>query len=214
MYQKKWNESAITREILCRYHAQQDLSYSGMSRENGALLKAAIRYCGSWQAAIEFAGLNYEEIRKYKVWTNERILERIRELDNQGEDLSWNHVCRLDPSLAAAAVKQYHFGSWRAALGQAGLNYEQIRRYQEWRSKEVLRQVRDLHEQGELLNAKRMARKNIRLLTAARRRFVSWDRVLLAAGLDHRGIVLRVSFCRRKPVASLAETMDVASGLV
>jgi hypothetical protein len=96
-------------------------------------VQAAVRYFGSWQAAIESAGLNYEEIHKYKVWTKERILDRIRELHQQGEDLSWRHVSlRLDPALAASAVKKNHFGSWQEALEQAGLDYEQIRRYQEW----------------------------------------------------------------------------------
>ena len=208
----KWDKNAITGEILRRYQAQQDLSYSFVSKEEVALLRAAVRYFGSWRAAIEFAGLNYADIRKYKVWTNERILERIRELHSQGEDLSWRHMCQLDPSLAAAATRKSHFGSWQAALEQAGLDYEQIRRYQEWSDEKVLRRVRDLSGQGELLNAKRMERKNIRLLTAARRRFVSWDRVLSAAGVDSRDIVLRPSFCRRKPAASLAETMDAAIG--
>ena len=123
-----WTKESIVAEILRRYETQQDLSYSAMSRESLSLLRAATRYCGSWREAIEFAGLSYEAIRKYRVWTNERILTRIRELNAQGEDLSWGNVShRLDPPLAAAAVKWCHFGSWKAAIEAAGLDYEQIR---------------------------------------------------------------------------------------
>ena len=181
-----------------RYQTQQDLSYSGMSRENLPLLRAATRYFGTWQEAIEFAGLNYEDIRKYKVWTNDRIVERIRELHAKGEDLSWRHVSlTLDPSLAAAATKRSHFGSWKAALEEAGLDYDQIRRYRDWSDEEVLRRVRDLYAQGKRLNAKSMEQENITLITAARRRFPSWDKALSAAGLDYRGIVMRAPFRRK-----------------
>jgi enamine deaminase RidA (YjgF/YER057c/UK114 family) len=201
----KWNRETIAAEILHRHQAGMDLSYSGMTRENLPLLRAATRYMGSWQAAVEYAGLNYEDVRRYKSWTNDRIVERIRELYAQGADLSWRHVSlTLDPSVAAAATKKSHFGSWRAALEAAGLDYDAIRRYHDWSEDEVLRRVRDLYAQGQPLNAKRMEKEQITLITAARRRFPSWDRTLAAAGLDYRNIVLRAPFRRRrKSVASV-----------
>ena len=63
---------------------------------------------------------------------------------------------------------------------------------------EVIRRVRDLYAQGSSLNAKTMERQYITLITAARRRFPSWDRTLQAAGLDYRNIVLRAPFKRRR----------------
>jgi hypothetical protein len=195
----KWNRDAIAAEILRRYETGQDLSYSGITKENLPLLRAATRYLGSWQTAIEYAGLNYEDIRRYRSWNKERIVERIRELYAKGEDLSWRHISlKLDPSLAAAATKKNHYGSWRAALEAAGLDYDAIRRYRDWSDEEVIRRVRDLYAQGSSLNAKTMERKYITLITAARRRFPSWDRTLQAAGLDYRNIVLRAPFKRRR----------------
>lgn len=200
---RKWNRNTIAEEIVYRHEAGLDLSYSGMSKDNLPLLRAATRYFGTWQAAIEFAGLDYEDIRKYKVWTNERIVERIRELHGQGKDLSWRYISlTLDPSLAAAATKKSHFGSWRAALEEAGLDYDQIRRYRDWSNEEVLRRVRDLYAQGKRLNAKSMEQEDITLITAARRRFPSWDRALSAAGLDYRGIVMRSPFRRRRKASA------------
>lgn len=210
---RKWDQDSIAAEILRRYETRQDLSYSGMAKENLPLLRAATRYFGSWQEAIEFAGLNYEEIRKYRVWTNERIIKRIRELHARGEDLSWRHVSlTLDPSLAAAATKRSHFGSWKAALEASGLDYDQIRRYRDWSDDEVLRRVRDLYAQGKRLNAKSMEQENITLITAARRRFPSWDKALSAAGLDYRGIVMRAPFRRRKRLASTPARPKQAAG--
>ena len=213
---RKWSQEGIAQEILRRYEQKEDLSYSIMARENLPLLRAATRYFGSWQQAVEFAGLNYEDIRKYRVWTNERITERIRELHAQGNDLSWRHVSlHLDPSLAAAATKKSHFGSWRAALEASGLDYDQIRRYHDWSAEEVLRRIRDLHAQGKALNAKSMEMDNISLITAARRRFPSWDRTLAAAGLDYRGIVMRAPFLRKPNLrreAAHSERSPISTG--
>lgn len=203
----KWNTDSIAGEILHRYQANLDLSYSGMTKEALPLLRAATRYFGSWQAAIEYAGLNYDDIRKYRSWTKERIVERIRELHAQNADLSWRHVSlTLDPSLAAAATKKSHFGSWRSALDAAGLDYDEIRRYHDWSEDEVIRRIRDMYAQGEPLNAKSMEKKDITLITAARRRFPSWDKTLTAAGLDYKGIVVRAPFRRKRKTESVRPT--------
>jgi len=203
----KWNKDSIAGEIVHRFEAGLDLSYSGMTKEALPLLRAATRYFGSWQAAVEYSGLDYDAIRKYRSWTKERIIERIRELHAQNADLSWRHISlTLDPSLAAAATKKSHFGSWRAALDAAGLDYDAIRRYRDWSEDEVLRRVRDLYAQGEPLNAKSMERSDITLITAARRRFPSWDKTLTAAGLDYKGIVVRAPFRRKRKTDSVRPT--------
>lgn len=197
---------SIAAEILRRHETGQTLSYSGMSRDDLSLLRAATRYFGNWQAAVEYAGLNYDEIRKYKAWTNDKIITRIRELYAAGNDLSWRHVSlTLDPSLAAAATKSSHFGSWKTAIEAAGLDYNRIRRYRDWTNEEVLRSVRDLYAQGKPLNAKTMEQEKITLITAARRRFPSWDQALSAAGLDYRGIVIRAPFSRKKSGRTVRE---------
>src|SRR5512135_468671 len=139
------------------FNSGEDLNYASIAQNHVALLRAATRYFGSWRSAVEYAGLNYEDIRKYKMWTRDRILERIRELHAQGEDLSWRHVStKVDPQLAAAATKRKHFGSWRAAIESAGLNYADIRRYREWDERAIIDRVQALHAQGADLNAKSM----------------------------------------------------------
>lgn len=184
------------------FESGENLNYANVAQDEVALLRAATRYFGSWRLAVEFAGLNYEDIRRYKTWSRDRIVERIRELSEKGEDLSWRHVStKVDPQLAAAATKKKHFGSWRNAVVSAGLNYSQIRRYREWDENTITQRLREIHEQGIDLNAKNMEEYDITLITAARRRFESWDRALTAAGLDYKKIVLRSPFKRRKTSA-------------
>lgn len=200
---RKWSKQSIAAEIVRMHNAGNDLNYASIAQEHVALLRAATRYFGSWRSAVEYSGLNYEDIRKYKMWNRERILSRIRELHAKGVDLSWRHISTVvDPQLAAAATKRKHFGSWRSAIQAAGLNYSDIRRYREWDEEAVIHRLRELHEQGRDLNAKSVEQYDITLITAARRRFDSWHRALEAAGLDYKQIVLRKPFKRRKKAAA------------
>jgi len=184
----------------------EDLNYAAVAADQVALLRAATRYFGSWRSAVEFAGLDYDEIRRYKTWSKDRIVERIKELHGKGEDLSWRHIStQVDPQLAAAATKRKHFGSWRSAVTASGLDYGTIRRYKEWDASTITQRLQELHEQGIDLNAKNMEEYDITLITAARRRFESWDRALTAAGLDFKSIVLRTPFKRRKSAKTAQE---------
>src|SRR5580698_6064484 len=167
---RKWGKESIAMEIVSMYESGENLNYSNIANTNLSLLRAATRYFGTWEAAVNFAGLDYNQIRRYKSWSRERIVARIQELHKQGMDLSWRNVClEVDPQLAAAATKKSHFGSWREALEAAGLDYDSIRRYREWDDERILKMVREFHDRGTGLNAKNMEIEDITLITAARR---------------------------------------------
>jgi hypothetical protein len=194
---RSWSKQSIAMEISRMYEAGESLRYSSVV--GTSLLSAAIRHFGTWRSAIEFVGLDYQQIRCYKSWSRERIIARIQELHAQGVDLSWGNVCAsVDPQLAAAATKKRYFGAWREALEAAGLDYDAIRRYMDWNDQRVVQTVRDFHANGTELNAKNMQHEDIRLLTAARRRFHSWPEALTVAGLDYRDVVQRAPFKRGK----------------
>lgn len=196
---RKWSRESIGLEILRLYEKGENLNYAAVAQEQVALLRAATRYFGSWRSAIESAGLDYDAIRRYKIWSRDRIIERIQELHVQGEDLSWRQVSlEGDPQLAAAATKHKHFGSWGLAVAAAGLDYSQIRRYRDWDEATIKIKLTELHAQGADMNAKQMEESDVALITAARRQFDSWDGALTAAGLDYKSIALRAPFKRRK----------------
>lgn len=114
------------------FEAGENLNYANVAQEQVGPVARCYAILRFLAHSIEFAGLNYDDIRRYKTWTRSRIIERIRELYEKGEDLSWRHVStQVDPQLAAAATKRKHFGSWRNAVASAGLDYGQIRRYRE-----------------------------------------------------------------------------------
>lgn len=196
---RRWSKESIGLEIRYMYESGEILNYSSVAASHISLLRAATRYFGTWEAAISFAGLNYDDIRRYKSWTRQRIITRIKELHETGADLSWRNISnKVDPQLAAAATKKSHFGSWREALKAAGLDYEAIRRYRDWDDDLILEMVREHARNGHALNAKNLQMEDVALITAARRHFPSWHETLGAAGLDYRTIVLRAPFKRKK----------------
>jgi hypothetical protein len=181
----RWNKDAIALEILRLYTANEPLSYGEVQKTNLRLLRAATRYFGTWKTAVEYAGLDYERIRRYKVWTSDRIVEQIQAYYHQGKDLAWRHVSTvLDPPLAAAAIRTNRFGSWREALRAAGLDYDEIRRHRAWDDAQILDELRRLQEIGASLRVSDAGEHSPSLVAAARRRFGGWYEAIVAAGLD------------------------------
>ena len=167
------------------YASGQPLSYGEVQKNNLRLLRAATRYFGSWEAAIGYAGLNYDDFRRYKVWTEDRIIEQIRAYHAENRDLSWRHVSTvLDPPLAAAAVRGNRFGSWQKALEAAGLDYEEIRRHRAWDDAEILDEIRKLHAEGASLRVSDVSEQEPALVAAARRRYDGWYEAVVEAGID------------------------------
>lgn len=181
----RWSKDEIALEILRMYATQQPLSYGEVQKTNLRLLRAANRYFGSWKVAIEYAGLDYDKIRRYKVWTRDRIIEQIQAYHRAGKDLSWRHVStELDPPLAAAAIRPNRFGSWQYALAEAGLDYEEIRRHKAWADEEILEELRRRSTAGESLRVSDASLECPALVAAARRRFNGWYEAITSAGLD------------------------------
>lgn len=187
---KHWNQEKIAAEILRLYSMDYDLSYQNMRENRGDLLSAGIRYFGSWQEAIEWSGLDYSQIRKDRPWNKKKIIRLIQELYQKGEDLSWRYISQESSytALAAAAVKKKYFGSWENAIKAAGLNYNEIRRYEKWTEKKIIAQIRRLHRQKEDLSSKYMQRTHSRLFYSALRRFGSWEQAIAQAGLNYARI--------------------------
>jgi hypothetical protein len=114
---------------------------SGAWRYHLTLFRKARHRFGSWRKAIEAAGLNYDEVVQRQKWTPEKIIAEIKRLYMEGKDLSITAMQRSYPNLVAIAQSPRYFGSWRAAVEAAGLDYELIKRQRGRRRKEPI-QVR------------------------------------------------------------------------
>ena len=187
-----WTRKTITEHIKKLHSQGAELNYTSAEREHLNLVRAAAWHFGTWRLAVEAADVDYESLSKYRRWNRERIIERIKELHAQGAELNWRAVStKVDPPLAAAALRANGFPSWREAIAAAGLDIETVARYKFWDEERVLEAIRELHTSGQALSSKAMQSSDQSLFCAARRRFGSWDKALVAAGLNVEQIRLR-----------------------
>jgi len=132
-----------------------------------ALVRAAERVFGSWGAAVDAAGFDYASIRRYRKWTRDAVIARICAWHAQGEDLCWSHVSMtLDPALAAAALHAGRFASWNEALTAAGLQPDEIMRYQRWSQERTRNELAHLQRKGCALDKECLAEVAPALLSA------------------------------------------------
>lgn len=164
----------------------EELNYASAEEDHVNLVRAAAWHFGTWRRAIEEAGFDYEEVSIYKRWTQKRVIQRIRELHEQGVDLSWSKISTIgDPALAAAAVRaNCGFATWHDAVTAAGIDYDRVARYRHWTPERVVEEIRELARQKAPLSSKLVQDNHPPLYNAAKRRFGQWDAALEAAGID------------------------------
>jgi len=127
MGRRIWTDEIILETIRALHQAGVDLSPASIRRSHPALFAAARSrsHFGSWRAAGEAAGLDYNSIkRRSGPRTPEEVARAIREAFERGEDLLSGDFKRRYKSLYLAARSKRCFGSWRKAIEAAGLDYE------------------------------------------------------------------------------------------
>ncbi len=184
-----WTQEKLIAEIKRLHSEGVDLSPTAIQETYSALFSSARSrsHFGSWRAAIEAAGLDYDDLKRVKQrWNREEILVRIREMHAQGHDL-------LDPkfkvkhrSLYLAACAHRYFGSWRRAVSAAGFDHEVMRESRVWTRTRILRTIQELSSEGKSLGWAYIEEHEPGIYRAARRKenFGSWAGALQAAGVS------------------------------
>ena len=121
------------------------------------------------------------------VWDKNEILQAIKKLHKQKKDLSYNAMTRRVQPLVSAAA--YHFGSYRAAVERAGIDYSMVIRRPRWTRPLIIGLIKQAKRKDEDLHWSAVTKRRDELGRAAfaslqSRLFGRWDRALSAAGLD------------------------------
>ncbi len=125
-----WSRERIVEAIREIRDSGQSLNWSAVNRNHAGLYRAARRRenYGSWQAALEAAGVVQTPRAPARQWTRRRIIEEIRRLHRESVDLSQKSVMASHGALLAAAKSSRYFGTWRRAVEAAGIDYDTVRR--------------------------------------------------------------------------------------
>lgn len=202
----RWTAEQVLAEIRAWKERGEPLYANHVRLNYQELLAASIRYYGSWRKAVETAGIPYDEVRKYRKWSQETIIQEIRELHTRGVDLSFRAMALSQyNSMVYAAIRPKYFGSWKAALEASGLESEEIYRYRSWEEADILEEIRRLKSEGADLSSKSMDESSNRLIATARRRFGNWGQALERAGINYDEIRRRKRWSRESLVEGILE---------
>ncbi len=80
---RKWTKETIKTAIIGLHHSGDSLSYTSVMNSERALLQAAVRYYGTWEAAVNGTGLNYDGCRRYRKAVPESLEEPARRQRNR-----------------------------------------------------------------------------------------------------------------------------------
>jgi DNA-binding XRE family transcriptional regulator len=193
---QRWSRRAVLAAIAQRRSQRLPLHYSAVIAEDEPLLGAARRLFGSWNDALQAAGINPEKVRNPRdgmlpqgTWSPELVLERVRWHAEQGHDLAAHRMQAIDSKLVAAALA--HFGSWRRAIRRAGFDYELVCKRRHWTSERVVQRLNQLHKEGADLSHRTAEAWDKGFLAMAVAHFGSWEGALRAAGLQEQRRTVR-----------------------
>lgn len=157
----RWTKAGIVKLIKQGKRKSLDLHWSAVTRRRDDLGRAAFaslqpRLFGSWDRALHAAGLDAEDISRYRRWDRNTILFELKQLSRDEQPMNSGAVQKSAPGLHAAAVR--HFGNYDSALMAAKLDPSRIRRRRKWNKKAVVRRLRELHARDPLLVTDSMIR--------------------------------------------------------
>jgi hypothetical protein len=113
-------EEVISR-LTSLFERGRDLRYSHLRRHSGKLFNAARRCFGSYEAAVNAAGLDYPPAAPIRHWTGPLVLKNLSELHRRKADLRRRQFRKANLPLYQAAV--HYFGTYQSALKKAGIHY-------------------------------------------------------------------------------------------
>ena len=139
------------------------------------LANAARRRFGSWQAAVEAAGLTGKIVvrKPLRRWSRETVIAEIQDWHQSGRPLT--DISRHNQALYCAA--KTWFGGWRAALSAADFQSS----HRVWSKELIIDKIRERARNGRSLSSGDAANRN--LAAVAYRHFGSWRKAIHAAGV-------------------------------
>ena len=182
MFQRRWTSEKIISHILAR-EGVEPLNSHYYATTYPDVYAAAERFFGSWCNTLESCGFSYQEIRKYRTWNRERVLNEIRKLSEVHSPLSSKFVQTDHRPLYMAALKR--FGNWGNAIRAAGLEYRRIRLRRLQTPDELKEEIRRLYQRGESLSYTYMRNKYQYLLASGMKKLGdgSWVRAREVCGI-------------------------------
>lgn len=182
----RWTRLKIITLIKSARRRDDDLHWSAVTRRRDELGRAAFaslqpRLFGSWDRALTAAGLDADDVNRYRKWDRESILFEIKGRYKAHEPCNSGAIQRDDPGLHAASVR--HFGSYDAALKAAKIDPAKVRERKRWDPPTVIKAIKAVKRAGKKLSDSAIRKDDPALYGASVRLFGSFTAARAAAGV-------------------------------
>ncbi|MEO6434848.1 MAG: hypothetical protein ABIP55_03680, partial [Tepidisphaeraceae bacterium] len=173
----RWTKQGIIKLIKDGKRKGLDLHWSAVTQRRDELGRAAFaslqpRLFGRWDRALTGAGLDADEISRYRRWDKTTVAFELRARFQDDEALNSGAIQREDSGLHAAAVR--HFGSYDEALRAAKVDPADVRRRRHWTRPEVVAALKTAAKAGSHLSDSTLRKENAALYGASVRLFGSF----------------------------------------
>ena len=126
--------------------------------------------------------LNHSSRSDYRALNKKEWIAAIKKIHKQHGRVFAGYLKDNLPHLYNHGV--WLFGDWDKALQAAGFAPEQMRMWGFWNQAKLIRQIQTLRKRSLPLYAKYVLANHKKLFSAALRQFGSWEKALLAAGIE------------------------------
>jgi hypothetical protein len=186
MRRPRWTKPMIIQLIKQAKRKGDDLHWSAVTKRRDELGKAAFaslqpRLFGRWDRALHAAGLDADEVSRYRKWDRNSIVFELKSRSQDDEPLNSGAIQKEDPGLHAAAVR--HFGTYDNAVRAAKINPANVRQRRTWEKPEVIKEFKAAQRNGQHLSDSAIRRSQPALYGAAVRLFGTFTKARAAAGI-------------------------------
>lgn len=186
MRRPRWTKGDIIKAIKDGRRKRHELHWSAVTKRHDELGRAAFaslqaRMFGSWDRALQAAGLDADEINRYRKWDKNTVIAELRARSRDNQSLNSGAVQKEDPGLHAASIRR--FANFDDALRAAKLDPSKVRQRKMWDETEVLKQLKLARKAGEGMSDSTFRKVNLPLYGAAKRLFGSFSAARDAAGI-------------------------------
>ena len=145
----RWTKQTIIAEIKKARRGGRELHWSAVTRKKDELARAAFaslqpRLFGKWDRALQAAGLDADDVTRYRSWDRNTIAFELRERHRDGQPVNSGTVQKEDASLHAAALR--HFKGYANALRAAGIDPARVRQRRSWDRAGVVEALRRVYK--------------------------------------------------------------------
>lgn len=186
-----WDTKRVIAMIRKAHRAGEDLNWANVSvrrDELGWAAKAAIRdrLWGNWSDALDAAGLDRDQIERYRHWSAKDILRELRRRAKGRLGVNSKVIQAELPGLYGAAVR--HYGSYAETLKQAGIDPENVSQRREWDRPLVRERLRKFEKDFGMVSQVLLRQLDSGLLRAVRICYGDLPKAIKAAGVKRYSI--------------------------